>query len=184
MLLQDLGQRPIGDALSVCEAAPGASHRLGLLFPELLPELTHEAGLADACIPDDRDQHRSFALHCTLVRGAEPTELAVTADENAGEAAQAARAHQRQCADHAPAANAGGLALCLDASRVAELECPARSGNRPLAGEDLPRLCRLLEPRCDVDGIAADEGARFTGGPDHDLARVQADAELEPALDL
>jgi len=72
MLLQDLGQRPVGDALAVGEAAPGASYRLGVFSPELLPELTHQACLADAGIAQDGDQHGSLALRCMVIRGAEP----------------------------------------------------------------------------------------------------------------
>ena len=71
------------------------------------------------------------------------------------------------------------LALRGDRLGIRELKGRARGGCGPLSDEDLPRGCALPEPRCDVHGVARDEGASPAGHPDHDLARVDADPELE-----
>ena len=48
---------------------------------------------------------------------------------------------------------------------------------RLLPDQDLARLCVLLEPGRDVDGVARDERIALAG---HDLARVHADPRLQP----
>src|SRR5262249_35261640 len=62
LLLQNLPERPVRDALSVREAAAGAPQRLRLLLAEELPELTDETGLADARFAEHRDEARTSLL--------------------------------------------------------------------------------------------------------------------------
>ena len=73
--------------------------------------------------------------------------------------------------------DAAVLALRLDASRLAELERAAHERRRALADQDLARRRRLLEPSCDVDGVAGDERAALARPADDDLAGVDADAQ-------
>ena len=47
---------------------------------------------------------------------------------------------------------------------------------RPLADQDLARLCRLLEPRRNIDGVA---GCKRAADARDDLARVDADSHRE-----
>ena len=75
-------------------------------------------------------------------------------------------------------------------TRLPELERAAHGGDRSLADEDLARLGGLLEPRGDVDGVAADERAALARPAGDHLACVHSDAErqlvpedgLEPPL--
>lgn len=183
VLLQHLGQRPVRDPLAVGQAAAGAAERLRRVVREPIPELAHEAGLADARVADDRNQPRPPVLGHPAQRREEPFELPVAADEHTLQAAHSSRAHQRERAQERPAPHAGRLALRLDRPLVAELEGSARSRHRPLADQDLARLGTLLEPRRDVHRIARDERASLSWPPDDDLARVDADAKLEPGVD-
>ena len=48
-----------------------------------------------------------------------------------------------------------------------------------LAEEDLPRLCRLFQPRCDVDRVAGGEGLPSRAAADEDVARIDADSDGE-----
>ena len=61
--------------------------------------------------------------------------------------------------------------------RLAELERSPHGGDRSLAGEDLAWLGGLLQPRSDVDGVAADERAALARPSRDHLARVHSDAE-------
>ena len=58
VLLQDLRQRPVRDALAVGEAAADPPQRARLLVGELLPELAHQPRLAEPRVAEHRDEHR------------------------------------------------------------------------------------------------------------------------------
>ena len=182
VLFQDLREGPERDAVAVRHAAAGAPQRLGLLVGKPFPELAHQACLADAGVALHRDEHRAAAVRCSAISGAAPLQLRVSADERPRKAADASGPHQRERAQHLPAANALGLSLRLDRLCIAELERASRRGDGPLAGEDHPGLRRLFEPRRDVDGVAADERAARARDPGDHLARVHPDAEPETLL--
>src|SRR5262245_22245510 len=55
-LLEDLRERPEGDALAVGQAAPGSEHGLGCVSGEPSPQLAYEAGLSDPRVADQRYQ--------------------------------------------------------------------------------------------------------------------------------
>ena len=118
------------------------------------------------------------------MRGEQAPELHVTPDERPSQAAHAPRAHERERAHEATATDALGLSLHLDRGLVVELEGAAGGRDRALADEDLARLRALLQPRRHVDRVSGDEGAPFTRAPDHDLAGVDADPQLEPGVEL
>jgi len=69
VFLQNFAERPVRDALAVREAAARSSLRCGLFIGKLLPQLAHEACLADTGIADDRDEDRVRFLHGAAVRG-------------------------------------------------------------------------------------------------------------------
>ncbi len=98
LLAEDLSERPVGD-VAVGEAPAGALQRLRRLIGEPAPELTHESGLADACVAHQRHDMRLPLLGGVTVDRLQQRELRVAADECSRAPAQAARPHQRQCAD-------------------------------------------------------------------------------------
>ena len=61
ILLDDLAERPVG-RVPVREAPAGPPPRLRLLLGEPQPELTHEARLPNAGVPEDRDEVRRLEL--------------------------------------------------------------------------------------------------------------------------
>ena len=156
--------------------------RRGRLVLEDGPQLADEPRLADAGVAHDRDQMRLAALDGAPIGREQELELALAPDECLVQATHAARAHERQRADDAAAGDAAALSLCLDRLRFVELERAARGGDRPLAGEDLARRRRLLEPGGDVHRVAGHERAALAGAADHDLAGVDPDPQLQRRL--
>jgi hypothetical protein len=157
VLLEDLAQRPVRDALAVRQAASRSAKWLGLFVGKPFPELTHESCLADAGLTEDRNEDRLRSFYGTVVRRFEQAELFVTSHERASKSTDATRAHERERAHQRAARDAAGFALRFDRLRLAELECAANGGHGSLTGEDLSALGSLLEARGDVDGVSADE---------------------------
>src|SRR5436305_6058752 len=79
MLFQHLSKRPEGDPFSVRQAAAGSPQRLGVVGGEAPPELAHQPRLADAGVPEQRDEHRSPAVHAAPVGARKPPELGLAA---------------------------------------------------------------------------------------------------------
>jgi len=69
VLFEDFAQGPVRDALAVRETPSCSAQRLGLFVCKLLPQLAHEACLADTGIADDRDEDRVRSLRGAAVRG-------------------------------------------------------------------------------------------------------------------
>ena len=65
-----------------------------------------------------------------------------------------------------------------------ELERPGDERGGSLADEDLARFGGLLEPRGHVHGVPGDERAPLAGPAGHDLAGVDADAQVESAAEV
>ena len=108
-----------------------------------------------------------------------PGELLVPADECARKPADTSRPHERERSHDLAADHARGLSLRLDRGRLCELEGTARGGDGALSGEDLAGGGGLLESRCNVDGVAADERAVRSRAADDDLSGVDADPQGE-----
>src|SRR5438105_10932086 len=144
MLAQDLGERPVRDCLPVGEAAARAPQRLRRFVGEPLPELAHEPCLADAGVAEDRDQPGPSLVDDGSIRGEQPFELVVPADEGSPEAAHAAGAHERERPHEPLAYEAFGLPLRLDRLRLAELERAANRSGGALSDQYLTRGSTLL----------------------------------------
>ena len=183
VLLDDLAQRPVRDAVAVRQAAAGASQRGGLLGGEQLPQLTHERRLADPRLPDDRQEVRLAQRDRAPERREQEVDLGLATDERTAEAGRAPRTRERERALDRTSRQALRDALRLGDAPVAELECAPDRGDRALAGEDLPGLRGLLQPVGRVHGVAGHERAALPRHADHDLARVDADAHLDLAAE-
>ena len=81
LLAQHVGDRAIGRARAVGDAAPGAAERLGRGRRKLLPELADEPRLADAGVAGDRHEPRCALGDDAPVGGPERLELGRAADE-------------------------------------------------------------------------------------------------------
>ena len=92
--LQDLGERPVGDAVAVGEAAPDEDPRA--LEPR--EQLAHEPALADAGVAVDRDELRALLGDHALLQREQQVELALAADERCVHPRQPAR--HRRSASH------------------------------------------------------------------------------------
>ena len=184
VLPQQLGERPVGDPLPVGKAAAGAAQRLGFFVREPVPELAHEATLADTRVAEDGDQPGSPLLRGRAIGVEQAPQLGVAADERAPQAADPTRTHQGQPAQKPAATHSARLALRLDRLAFGELERAPGSGDGPLSDEDLSRLGALLQPRGNVDRIAGHERAALARLPDDDLAGVDPDAKLQPLVQL
>ena len=149
-----------------------------MLLGQHLPELTHEPRFADACIAKHRHEPRSPLLKGLAVGAAETLEFLIAADERTCEATHPARAHEREGAHDATRYDPARLALRINRRRPLELERTACRGDGALADKNRAGGCSLLQPRGDVDRIAADEGASCTSLPDDHVARVDPDPQL------
>ena len=176
VLLDHLADRPVGD-LAIRKAAPRALQRVRRLAREPSPELANEPGLAHSRVAHDRDEVRLLLRDGATVGRLKQVELGLPADEDRFTSPDPAGPHEGDRAPEPAASNAAGLSLRLDLPGLLELERSANGCDRPVADQDLSGLRRLLEPRRNIDGIAGQEGAADPRGPDHDFARVHADAD-------
>ena len=180
MLLQHLAERPVRDSVAVRKAAPGAPERGGLFAGQHLPELPDERGLADPRLADDRHQVRLPLRDGPPEGRPQQLELGLAPDEDAPEPGRPLRSRKRERAEHRSRRHALRLPLGLDHAPISELECPAHSRDRALAGEHLTGCRGLLQPGADVHRVARDERAPLPGLSDDDVSRVHPDPELEP----
>ena len=146
MLTHDLAERPVGDAVPVCETSTRTCDRGGILGSERIPQLLYEPRLPHSGLPDDRHEMRLGVHGGPPIRRAKKLELAVTAHEDAREAADATRPHHAERANDRDACHPARLPLGLDDPRNADLERARGGGGGSLAGEDLAWLGGLLEP--------------------------------------
>ena len=179
VLLQHLGERPVGAALSVGETAARPAHGFWCLSGKTLPQLAHETGLADAGVPEDGYESRRSFAHGLGVLRLEQFEVAIATDERPLQAGHAARAHQGKRSQHLPAFDRARLPFRLDRRRVAELEGAPGGGNGARTGEDLSGSRGLLESRGDVDRVPRHERAARARLVHHDVAGIYADAKRQ-----
>ncbi len=83
--LDHLGERPVGDALAVWQAAAGEDARA----LEPVDELARETALADAGLAEDREQVRALVAHGAGEGVGEELELRLAADERRSRAGRA-----------------------------------------------------------------------------------------------
>jgi hypothetical protein len=169
-LVDDLGERPVGDSLSVREAA--ADHDASVCASE---QLAGEPRLADSRRADDRRELRCARLDRARERVLEPAELVGAADERGFDRTRESRHLIEQLE------NPEGwhrLALALQRQRLHRLGANgiAHERLRPSADQNLTRSGGLLEAGRDVDRVARHQRLAASGD---DLARVDSDPHLQ-----
>ena len=176
-----LGQRPVGDTVTVGKAAPAVPPEVVSKPVDVLLELPGEPRLPDAGDADDRDQLRLALLGGSVEQLLDQAHLAVAPDERRLEpdrllSAAAVRRDPERPVDR----DRLGLAfqLVLAGGLVGD-----RGLGRPscrLADQDGPRLGRRLDPGGGIDQVAGNhavalraQGHRRLAGQ-HARARCQA----------
>ena len=170
-LLQHLDHRPVGDSLAVGQAPPAhdPSPRARRAPPR--PAVSCPTPASPTIVTSSQrcsDRARSQAA-------ANQRELPLAADEPRLVAALGRLEHPQQPVR----ANGVGLPLQLERRDGLDLDGLAHELERRLAEQHLARLCRLLEPCGDVDGVARRQALLGAGD---DGARVQPDARLDSEL--
>ena len=169
-LLQHLDHRPVRDPLAVGQATPAHDPRL-----ERRERLRGQACLSHACVADDRDELAELLRPSPLPGAVSQRELPLAADEPRLVAALGRLEHPQQPVR----ANGVGLPLQPERRDGLDLDGLAHELERRLAEQHLARLCRLLEPCGEVDGVARRQALLGAGD---DGARVQPDARLDSEL--
>ncbi len=181
LLAEHVGERAVGDAAAVGEAAAEPKRGPGR---QPLPELADEARLAHARLTDQSGEPRAPVRLRARDQILEPLELALATHELGCQAVPAARPPRRGSPpEYLPAHDPARFPLGLDRPRLAELERVAEEGRGALPDERVAGLRRLFEARGDVHRVARRERAPLAGAADHDLAGVDADPESEPAAE-
>ena len=150
--LQNLGERPVGDAVAVREAAPDEDPRA--LEPR--EQLAHEPALTDAGIAVDRDELRAVLSDHALLQREQEVELALATDERRVHARQPARHGVRRLTEEQGARAPDPPAAQLLARRGRRREAGSGAGGA-LGDDRLAGLGELLEPGGGVDGSAGDD---------------------------
>ena len=185
-LPDDLGDRPIRDALAVGEAT--AADDQGSVA-DGSEELGHEAALTHAGRTEDREQLARPIRHRALECVPERLELAFASDHRRIEVTTVPVSAGRDVTQ--PVGDDGlGFALELDRRGRADLHRIAHQVPRGAADHDLARRGRGLEPGGDVDGVADDDRLTRPAGADHDgsgidpRSRLECHAALAPQGDI
>ncbi len=172
-----LAQRPVRDPFSVREAPALEEVRIGQPFDEL----RDEPGLPDPGVAVDRHQlRRAFARDARGER-AEHDELLLSADHLRRQTVDPPRPGERDDRSRLPGGERRVLPLRRRGAQVHVADgAPGRS-LRPLPDEHLAGLGALLEPRRDVDRVAAHHqlAPRDRLAPGHHLTRVHPDPEAD-----
>ena len=173
-LLDDLDDRPVGDALAVGRQRPAHDARVE-------PDERNSAASRDLPTPAGPRTVNSWqaALGHARLEGARGARAARGSRPTNG-ASRRARTPRSPQTDRSRCADTGSL-FPFSSSGVdgLDLDGVAHQLKRLAADQDLARLRGLLEPRGHVDGVPGREpllGAR------HDLARLDADPTLDPEL--
>src|SRR5207247_355914 len=130
-----------------------------------------DAALADALLAVDRDEVRPAVALRAGERVLEQLELVVAADERRH---RDPREHSSIRAGRCPGPDRLIPATHLDRADVLDLDPAEREPMCRGAEQDLSRLGKLLEARCDVDRLAGRE--RRVAGAGHDLSGLDSDA--------
>ena len=173
---QHLDERPVGDPLTVGEAATTkdvghATHAF--------EEVADEARLADPGGAEQREKSAGVVGDGILIVAPQPLTLTLTPHER-----RLGMARKRRGAtyDLEEPKRLNRLGLALQGKRLDRLEENgiADEQARLSANQDLTGSCRLLQPGRDIDGVARHEC--LTLASDDDPAGVDPDARLEPVL--
>ena len=168
---QDLGEGPIGDSLSVREAASFEHERIGPLS-----ELLDQTRLAHPRLPDHARQ--ATGTGGLLELGTQHGELLAASDQGATEAP---RAPDGQRSDRAQSVGGYRLGLALRGDRIDRIDLD-RIAHQPegrLADQDFTGRGCLLEACCRVDRITGHERLPSRRVARDDLTRVDADPERD-----
>ena len=170
--LDHLGKRPVRDALAIGQRP---AHEHGCAF-EAFHELLREPALADAGVAVKREQVGAAIADGAFVRVLQQLELRLAPDEGRRDAAALQCAVEHRLGPPRP----DPVAEALDVERtdILGLQPPTRQPVRVRPDQHLACAGRLLEPRGQGHGLARREGR--VGLVDDDLARLDADAGLEP----
>jgi len=175
-LLEDLDEWKVRDPVAVGETASPQDDRATLR----LDELEDEARLADSGRPEHREELARAVAHRARVRLDQLLQLTTSADEGRVEPSLEAR-HVGSHAEQPVGEERLRLALRLDRLDTFELERALRELPRRVTDEDVTRLCGLLEPCCNVDGVTRCERAALAR---HDLAGIDTHANLQLCPEL
>jgi hypothetical protein len=176
--LEDLRQRPVGDAFAVGEAPP-PDHQ-GRRVTRLGPghELRGQPALPHPGFAVDGHQVGTLLLGHPLVQGSQQLQLPVPTHQGRPESRHTSftlgSLPQQPVRAHRPP-----LALQLQRAHLHERESPRRS-NGPLPDQHVAGLGRLFQPGRHVDRVAGNHplaGPRLGYG--QDLAGVDPDAHLQ-----
>ena len=179
VVLEHLGERPVGHAVAVRQA-PSPQHQRGrVAVLHAVEELAHQPALADAGVTEDRDDVRPCLLDRACVRAPQDVELGVAADHRrargTGLRGSARRSHLRG-GTHVPAPVCpAGPAHPAPRRRTRGAAWAVRS-----ATSVSPGLRRGLQSRGHDDRLAGDHRvARRRARRREDLAGVDADPDLQ-----
>ena len=162
-----VGERPVGHALAVGEAAAAVPvDDLGQAV-EVLVELPDESRLADPGDPRHRDQVRPPLLCAGVEQALDLAQLAVAADERRLQALGFERAPGARDDPHCPPERVQSR-FALELVRAGVLVDDRRLGRAPgrLAREHMAGLRQRLDPRGGVDDVARHHALAV--GPDRD----------------
>ena len=179
----DLGDRPVGDALTVREAAaPEDSH----VRAEPADELLHEPRLAHACGAEHREQVTGSICDRVGEGRDQRPELSLAPHERGVEAKRASGC-SRQDLDKSERVHPHSVLRRARSGRL-EPDVVTHEPGCHLADQDLFRLGDLLQPLGDVDRFAGGEQMAFGPIACDDFATVDAgtggDADAPDPFDL
>ncbi len=186
--LRHLGERPVGDALAVGQAAADQHVSRG----EPLDELAEEARLADAGRAEQRDELRRALALDAGGDGAQHGELLVPPDERRDEPRDAAWRGRRllgRCVERDPRGKRLPLALRVEVLVPPILDRPGSRGLRALPDEHSPgsASCCRRAATLTASPLTISSPRVAASRPATTSARVDADPEADlgavPALD-
>ena len=134
-------------------------------------------------VAHQRDDVRLALLDRVAVDRLQQLELRVAPDEGPRAAAQAARPHQRQRADERLRDHGLRLALRVDLERRPELEGAAHGLGGPRADDDRAGRAACSSRAATLTASPVTNELPSRARPDDDLAGVDADPQLEPAVE-
>ena len=174
--LEDLGERPIGDAVSVGQT-PTLHDRDRVGLPRLRQELLRQAALPDAGLSVDRHEVRSLFGLRPFEGRADQIELAIAPHHRRGQAGNAPRVRSGSRPQHDDGVDR--LRLALQGER--RKRCPAgsrRRADRPRRRHDLSGFGGRLQARGRVDRVSSHHRlSRYHVDRRQHLARVHPDAD-------
>ena len=167
----DLGERPVRDPLPVGQAATGEQRCVDAVL-----ELSNEPRLPDPGGSEQRELVGNSLGDGMVVGALELGELVFPADQGRVESA---RDELRALDETDEPERCDRFRLPLGVQWIGRLrlDCVSNEPVRGCAEQRLTRRSALLQPGGDVDGVPDRERLALAG---HDLARVDADAALDP----